>query len=64
MDTEVFVECARCHAEDVIEIHQKLPDGTEIDFFSCHKCDEKWWDRNGQEIALSEVLELARRARS
>ena len=57
------MKCSRCQVEDVIEIHQKLPDGTEIDFFSCHKCDEKWWDRNGREIALSEVLELARKAR-
>ncbi|MDH3306364.1 MAG: hypothetical protein OEO77_02405 [Acidimicrobiia bacterium] len=48
----------------MIEIHQKLPDGTEIDFFSCHKCDERWWDRQGNEINLAEVLELARKARS
>ncbi len=57
------MKCSRCHVEDVIEIHQKLPDGTEVDFFSCHKCEEKWWDRDGREIALSEVLELARKAR-
>ncbi|MDH5420344.1 MAG: hypothetical protein OEY55_00920 [Acidimicrobiia bacterium] len=48
----------------MIEIHQKLPDGTEIDFFSCHKCDERWWDHQGREIALADVLELARRARA
>lgn len=56
--------CSRCGVDDVIEIHQKLADGTEIDFFSCHKCDEKWWDHAGREIALSEVLELARQSRS
>ncbi len=58
------MECPRCHVEDVIEIHQKLSDGTEVDFFSCHKCDERWWDRDGHEIQLAEVLELARKARS
>lgn len=58
------MQCPRCHVEDVIEIHQKLPDGTEIDFFSCHRCEERWWDRAGTEIPLSEVLEMARRARS
>lgn len=58
------MECPSCHVTDVIEIHQKLPDGTEIDFFSCHKCDERWWDRQGREINLAEVLELARKARS
>lgn len=57
------MKCPRCSVNDVIEIHQKLPDGTEVDFFSCHKCDERWWDRNGKEIALSDVLRMARRPR-
>lgn len=58
------MNCPTCRVDDVIEIHQKLPDGTEIDFFSCHKCDERWWDHQGREIALADVLELARRARA
>lgn len=57
------MKCTRCNVNDVIEIHQKLPDGTEVDFFSCHKCDERWWDRDGKEIALSDVLRMARRPR-
>lgn len=57
------MKCPRCSVDDVIEIHQKLPDGTEVDFFSCHKCDERWWDRDGKEIALSDVLRMARRPR-
>jgi hypothetical protein len=47
----------------VIEIKQKLADTTEVTFFSCHKCEEKWWDRDGEFIDLREVLELARRAK-
>ncbi len=57
------MQCPSCGVEDVIEIHQTLPDGIEVDFFSCHKCDEKWWDRNGAVIDLREVLELARKRR-
>ena len=57
------MKCPRCKVDDVIEIHQKLPDGTEVDFFSCHKCDERWWDRDGKEIALADVLRMARRPR-
>ena len=59
------MQCPRCGIEEVIEIHQKLPDGTEVDFFfSCHKCDEKWWDRDGELIDLRDVLELVRKPRS
>ena len=55
------MQCPRCGVDEVIEINQKLPDGTEVDFFSCHKCDEKWWDRDGQLIDLRDVLDLARK---
>jgi Zn-finger nucleic acid-binding protein len=58
------MQCPRCGVQDVIEIHHRLPDGIEVDFFSCHKCDEKWWDRQGESIDLREVLELVRRPRS
>ena len=39
----------------------KLPDETEVHFYSCHKCEEKWWNRDGKQLSLSEVLELARK---
>lgn len=45
----------------MIEIQQKLPDQTEVHFYSCHKCEEKWWDKDGRPVSLSEVLELARK---
>jgi len=56
------MRCPVCAAADVIQIEQKLPDGTEVTFFSCHKCEEKWWDRAGESLSLAQVLELARRA--
>ena len=46
---------------DVIEIQQKLPDETQVHFYSCHKCEEKWWNRDGEPMSLSEVLQLARK---
>lgn len=55
------MRCPVCAAADVIQIEQKLPDGTEVTFFSCHKCEEKWWDRAGEALSLAQVLELARR---
>ena len=55
------MHCPQCAATDVIEIKQKLPDGSEVQFFSCHACEEKWWNRDGEAIDLREVLDLARR---
>lgn len=53
--------CPNCGARDVIQIQQKLPDETEVNFYSCHKCEEKWWNRDGEPVSLTEVLELARK---
>jgi hypothetical protein len=46
----------------VIEIQQRLPDGTEVHFCACHRRERKWWDRNGEPISLSEVLTMARKS--
>ncbi len=56
------MKCPECGIEDVIEILQRLPDGTEVHFCACHRCEKKWWDRDGEPISLSEVLAMARRS--
>ncbi len=56
------MDCPQCGARDVIEIKQRLPDQVELHFFSCHRCEERWWDQDGRVLELREVLELARRA--
>lgn len=56
------MQCPKCGVDDVIEIRQKLPDGTELHFCSCHKCNQKWWDRDGEQLELADVLELTRKA--
>jgi hypothetical protein len=58
------MDCPVCGINDVIEIKHRLPDGSEVQFFSCHKCEEKWWDKAGQLIDLRQVLELVRKARA
>jgi hypothetical protein len=35
-----------------------------VQFFSCHRCEEKWWDREGEPIDLRQVLELVRKTRN
>lgn len=53
--------CARCGSTDAIEIRLRLNDETEVDFHSCHHCEHRWWDSDGEVIDLTSVLELARR---
>jgi transposase-like protein len=57
------MDCPQCGATDVIEIKHRLPEDIELYFFSCHRCEERWWDRDGQVVALREVLEMARQKR-
>lgn len=54
------MQCPVCPADDVIEIHHVLPDDTEVTFFSCHKCEEKWWNEGGERLPLEEVLRRVR----
>ena len=54
------LQCADCGANNVIQIELTLPDGTEVNFCSCHQCEARWWDREGEPLELDVVLELAR----
>ena len=56
--------CGTCGADSVIQIELTLADGTEVDFYSCHQCEARWWNRNGEDLALDKVLDLARRSRA
>ena len=55
--------CAACGADSVIQIELKLADGAEVDFFSCHRCETRWWNRDGEHLGLDDVLNLASQPR-
>ena len=55
------VECADCGARDAIQIKLTLPDGTNVDFNSCHRCEYRWWNSDGEVIDLTTVLEKSRK---
>lgn len=57
------MDCPQCSQTDVLEIDHTLPDGTEVHFFACHNCEEKWWHREGETIDISQVLEIVRQTR-
>ena len=47
----------------MIEIDLTLPDGTEVTFNSCHKCEARWWKQDGSDLDLDVVLDLASKPR-
>ena len=54
------LQCERCGQDSVIRIELTLPDGTDVIFCSCHRCESRWWDRDGQTLELDAVIDLAR----
>jgi hypothetical protein len=47
----------------VIQIELTLPDGAEVEFYSCHTCEARWWNQDGEPLALDTVLEMAKKAK-
>ena len=52
-----MIRCPRCSAHDFTQIDLEVSVDEQVTFYSCRKCEEKWWDRAGATIALDEVLE-------
>ena len=53
--------CNTCGQNSVIEIELTLPAGSEVVFCSCHRCESKWWDRDGEVLDLDALIDVARR---
>ena len=53
--------CPRCASRDVININLSLEHGDRVAFYSCHRCDKRWWHKDGAPVDLPDVLEMARR---
>jgi hypothetical protein len=53
--------CNTCGQKSVIQIELTLPDGSEVVFCSCHRCESKWWDRDGEVLDLDGLIDVARR---
>jgi transposase-like protein len=52
------VECPYCQGQDCIQIEIRLKGEETVQFFSCRRCETKWWERDGDTIDLEEVLHL------
>ncbi len=56
------MKCPRCKTSRLMEIVTTVGD-QEVTMRSCSRCDSRWWDRDGEPVALPEVLELASKKR-
>jgi transposase-like protein len=52
------MKCPQCKGEDTIQIEISLKGEDDVKFYSCRRCESKWWERDGDTIALDEVLNL------
>ncbi len=55
--------CPECGAADFIRIDLTVADDTEVTFCSCHRCENRWWDKGGKALPLNAVLKLARKSK-
>jgi hypothetical protein len=58
---EEHMRCPHCGGEDCIQIEIHLQSDDTVQFYSCRRCEAKWWEREGGTISLDEVLTLAAR---
>lgn len=56
--------CPQCGGEDCIHIEIHLTGEDTVQFFSCRSCEARWWERDGDTVALDEVLSMAARRQS
>jgi DNA-directed RNA polymerase subunit M/transcription elongation factor TFIIS len=55
---EEGLSCTSCGESSVIQIEMKLPDGSEVVFYSCHVCEARWWDKEGESVPVDGIIDL------
>ena len=50
--------CTSCGQSSVIQIEMTLPDGSQVMFCSCHVCEAKWWDKEGEPVSVDGIIDL------
>lgn len=52
--------CPKCRASQLVEIGLVVRD-SRLTMHSCPSCEIRWWDSEGQQMAIDGVLALASR---
>ncbi len=51
--------CPTCRVVDLSEIQLNLSD-RRVTMRACGRCENRWWDQDGEAVALDHVLDLVR----
>ncbi len=51
------MRCPTCRVVELSEIRLKLHD-CDVTLHTCVRCEQRWWDRDGEPVALDQVLGL------
>jgi hypothetical protein len=51
------MSCPMCRVADLTEISLHLR-GRRVTMHSCRRCETRWWDEDGERVALRHVLTL------
>lgn len=54
--------CAACGSASVTRLQMQLGDGTSVAFTSCHRCEHRSWDAQGEQLDVASVLDRSRRS--
>ena len=57
------MKCPECGVEDTTAIEIHLKEDETVQFYSCRRCEARWWERDGDTIALDEVLTIAAKSK-
>lgn len=52
------MKCPKCNASRLVEVGLTIAQ-RKVTMKSCSFCDTRWWDSEGESLALPRVLELA-----
>jgi len=58
------LECPTCGSKDVININLSMEAGERVAFYSCHRCEKRWWHKDGHDVTLPSVLDMASRRKA
>ena len=53
--------CAGCGSGRVTHLAMNLTDGTPVVFTSCHHCEERRWEHEGETLSVTDVIERTRK---
>jgi DNA-directed RNA polymerase subunit M/transcription elongation factor TFIIS len=53
-------ECPVCGTHELLTVTLVVGDSP-MEFTTCHTCERKWWERDGEKVPLSSLLNLVGR---